>query len=111
MGVVVKAFFEGTDGFDDDVCEWSGIRRLTDVVEGVITPPFVDAVFKGGCYNRRCRYAICDEAGIHTLFNFEEVVGFATCEMGKEMVFDCKGLAVGQGNFPYNIKKATKRVA
>ena len=34
------------------------------------------------------------------MFNFEEVVGFATCERGKDVVLDCKGFAVGQGNFP-----------
>ena len=64
--VFVKRFFKGAKGIEDAVREWSGIGYLADVVEGVISAPFVDdqAAIWIGCGDAGDRYAIGEEGDL-----------------------------------------------
>ncbi len=97
--VFVKRFFERAEGVDDAVCEWSGISGLADVVEGVISAPFVDDHVVVGRDDAGDRYAIGEEKICNLLFNGEQVVWFAACERRKDVVFYRKYRAVSR-DFP-----------
>ena len=97
--VFVKRFFKGAKGIEDTVREWSGIGYLADVVEGVISAPFVDDQVVVGCDDSRNRYAVGEEVICDFLFNGEQVVWFAARERCKEVVFNCKYRAVSR-DFP-----------
>ena len=99
--VIVKRFFERAKGIDDAVREWFGISGLADVIEGMITTPFVDDYVVGGvgCDDAGDRDAIGEEMVCNLLFNGEQVVWFVACEPCKEVVFNCKYRAVSR-DFP-----------
>ena len=99
--VFAKRFFERAEGVDDAVREWSGISGLADVIEGVISAPFVDdqSAIWIGRYNAGDRDAIGEEVICDLLFNFEQVVWFAAGERCKEVVFYSKFRAVSR-DFP-----------
>lgn len=102
FGVVfVKRFFKRAKGIDDAVREWSGISGLADVVEGVVSAPFVDdqSAIWIGRYNVGDRDAIGDEMVCDFLFDGEQVVWFAARERCKEVVFGSKYRLVSR-DFP-----------
>ena len=81
--------------------EWSGVRSLADVVEGVIAAPFVDdqSAIWIDRYDAGDRDAAGEEMVRDFLFNGEQVVWFAACERRKEVVFNCKYRVVSR-DFP-----------
>ena len=93
--VIVKRFFKGAKGVDDAVCKWSGVSGLADVVEGVISTPFVDDQVVVGCDDAGDRDAIGEQVVCDFLFNGEQVVWFAARERCKEVMFYSPGLGEG----------------
>ena len=71
--MIVKRFFERAKGMDDAVREWSGISGLADVIEGVISAPFVDdyVVVGTGCDDAGDRDAAGEQVICNFLFNGE----------------------------------------
>ena len=71
--VFAKCFFKGAKGIDDAVSEWSGVRSLADVVEGVIAAPFVydQSAICIGRYDAGDRDAAGEEVICDLLFNGE----------------------------------------
>ena len=77
---------------DDAVREWSGISGLADVIEGMISAPFVDdqSAIWIGCDDAGDWDAASEQVICNFLFNGEQVVWFAVCERCKEVMFYSK---------------------